>query len=62
MEELVTVYFEGNPLMWEAAAGYRIKIKLALPRIQQIDASKFFFLLPFFLVLVCWPNSCHADG
>lgn len=42
LEELVTVYFEGNPLMWEAAAGYRIKIKLALPRIQQIDASMFF--------------------
>ncbi|CAZ81285.1 unnamed protein product [Tuber melanosporum] len=39
LEELVTVYFEGNPLMREAAAGYRTKIKLALPRIKQIDAT-----------------------
>jgi protein phosphatase 1 regulatory subunit 7 len=41
MEDLVTVYFEGNPLQREAAATYRNKVKLALPRVQQIDASEF---------------------
>ncbi len=39
-EELDTVYFEGNPLQREAMATYRNKVKLALPQVKQIDASK----------------------
>lgn len=39
-EKLETVYFEGNPLQRAAGAMYRNKVKLALPRIKQIDASK----------------------
>jgi Leucine-rich repeat (LRR) protein len=39
-EELNTVYFEGNPLQTRAPALYRNKVRLALPQIQQIDASK----------------------
>lgn len=39
MEDLVTVYFEGNPLQREAATTYRNKVKLALPRVKQIDAT-----------------------
>lgn len=37
---LNTVYFEGNPLQLNNVAVYRNKIRLALPQIQQIDASK----------------------
>lgn len=40
---LTTVYFEANPLQTSSAATYRNKIRLALPQIQQIDASKFSF-------------------
>ena len=40
-EELQTVYFEGNPLQQRAPALYRNKVKLALPQVQQIDASEF---------------------
>jgi protein phosphatase 1 regulatory subunit 7 len=39
-KELKTVYFEGNPLQLRQPALYRNKIRLALPNIQQIDASK----------------------
>ena len=39
-EELETVYFEGNPLQLRQPALYRNKVRLALPRIKQIDASK----------------------
>lgn len=39
-KELTTVYFEANPLQLKSPALYRNKIKLALPQIQQIDASK----------------------
>ncbi|KAF3894803.1 Phosphatase 1 regulatory subunit [Trichophyton interdigitale] len=39
-EELNTVYFEGNPLQKAAPALYRNKVRLALPQIKQIDASK----------------------
>jgi protein phosphatase 1 regulatory subunit 7 len=39
-EELETVYFEGNPLQRQQPALYRNKIRLALPRVVQIDASK----------------------
>lgn len=42
-EELKTVYFEGNPLQTKSPALYRNKVRLALPQIQQIDASKFYF-------------------
>lgn len=38
-EELNTVYFEMNPLQLKNPALYRNKIRLALPQIQQIDAS-----------------------
>ncbi|EEP81770.1 protein phosphatases PP1 regulatory subunit sds22 [Uncinocarpus reesii 1704] len=40
-EELKTVYFEGNPLQLKAPALYRNKVRLALPHIQQIDATSF---------------------
>lgn len=39
-EKLVTVYFEANPMQFENPALYRNKVRLALPQIQQIDASK----------------------
>ena len=39
-EELETVYFEGNPLQLKGPAVYRNKVRLALPQIGQIDASK----------------------
>jgi len=38
-KKLNTVYFEANPLQLKNPALYRNKIKLALPQIQQIDAS-----------------------
>lgn len=40
-EELTTVYFEGNPLQRQNMVLYRNKIRLALPQIKQIDASKY---------------------
>lgn len=40
-EELETVYFEGNPLQRMQPALYRNKVRLALPQVRQIDASKF---------------------
>ncbi|KAF2126286.1 L domain-like protein [Dothidotthia symphoricarpi CBS 119687] len=39
-EELETVYFEGNPLQRSQPALYRNKVRLALPQVVQIDASK----------------------
>ena len=39
-DELKTVYFEMNPLQLRSPALYRNKVKLALPQVQQIDASK----------------------
>ncbi|MCJ1269968.1 hypothetical protein MMC22_009861 [Lobaria immixta] len=39
-KELSTVYFEGNPLQTKNATLYRNKVRLALPQIQQIDASR----------------------
>lgn len=39
-ESLVTVYFEGNPLQMRQPVLYRNKVRLALPRVKQIDASK----------------------
>lgn len=38
-KELNTVYLEMNPLQLKNPALYRNKIRLALPQIQQIDAS-----------------------
>ena len=38
-KELNTVYFEMNPLQLKNPALYRNKIRLALPQVQQIDAS-----------------------
>ncbi|CZT04021.1 probable regulatory subunit of protein phosphatase-1 [Rhynchosporium graminicola] len=38
-EQLNTVYFEGNPLQLRQPALYRNKVRLALPRIKQIDAT-----------------------
>jgi len=40
---LTTVYFEGNPLQLRQPVLYRNKVKLALPNIKQIDASKSLF-------------------
>lgn len=40
-EKLETVYFEANPLQLNGPAVYRNKIRLALPQIKQIDASKY---------------------
>ncbi|KAI9659269.1 MAG: hypothetical protein M1821_001526 [Bathelium mastoideum] len=40
LEELTTVYLEGNPLQLRQPAVYRNKVRLALPRVKQIDASK----------------------
>ncbi|RKF65500.1 Protein phosphatase 1 regulatory subunit SDS22 [Erysiphe neolycopersici] len=40
-KELVTVYFEGNPLQLKGPTVYRNKIKLALPQLLQIDACYF---------------------
>jgi hypothetical protein len=54
-EELETVYFEGNPLQRSQPALYRNKVKLALPRVVQIDASKSFPTLSSSL-------SCRSDG
>lgn len=39
-KQLKTVYFEGNPLQTNNAVMYRNKVRLSLPQIQQIDASK----------------------
>ncbi|KAL1391168.1 protein phosphatase-like protein PP1 regulatory subunit sds22 [Phyllosticta capitalensis] len=38
-ENLETVYFEGNPLQTRQPALYRNKVRLALPRVKQIDAT-----------------------
>ena len=53
-ENLETVYFEGNPLQTKGPAVYRNKVRLALPQIKQIDASKLVFL--FILWLGCVAN------
>ena len=45
MKELSTVYFEGNPLENKQRVLYRNKVRLALPNIRQIDASKCFSLI-----------------
>ncbi len=39
-KKLNTVYFEMNPLQLKNPALYRNKLRLALPHIHQIDASK----------------------
>lgn len=44
-EKLNTVYFEGNPLQLKGPALYRNKVRLTLPQVMQIDASKFSFLM-----------------
>lgn len=43
---LQTVYFEGNPLQTRGPAVYRNKVRLAIPHIMQIDASKSCLLAP----------------
>lgn len=40
-KELNTVYFEGNPLQLNNPVMYRNKVRLALPQLQQIDASEY---------------------
>ncbi|KAI9374832.1 hypothetical protein BJX61DRAFT_532091 [Aspergillus egyptiacus] len=42
-ENLKTVYFEGNPLQTKGPVVYRNKVRLAIPQIMQIDASKYSF-------------------
>lgn len=44
LEKLNTVYFEGNPLQLKAPALYRNKVRLMLPQVMQIDASKTFLI------------------
>ncbi|RDA95424.1 hypothetical protein CP533_5480 [Ophiocordyceps camponoti-saundersi (nom. inval.)] len=39
-QNLTTVYFEGNPLQLRNPTLYRNKVRLALPQVSQIDASK----------------------
>ena len=39
-ERLTTVYFEANPLQFQSPALYRNKVRMALPQVRQIDASK----------------------
>jgi len=39
-KKLSTVYFEGCPLQLRAPALYRNKVRLTLPQVMQIDASK----------------------
>ncbi|KAG9231901.1 hypothetical protein BJ875DRAFT_381903 [Amylocarpus encephaloides] len=39
-KKLNTVYFEGNPLHLKTPTLYRNKVRLALPQVMQIDASK----------------------
>ena len=36
-----TVYLERNPLQRKAGVNYRNKVRLAIPRIKQIDASEY---------------------
>jgi len=50
IEGLETVYFEANPLQLRAPALYRNKVRLSLPQVKQIDASKF------------QPNGCCRSG
>ncbi|KIH87911.1 adenylate cyclase [Sporothrix brasiliensis 5110] len=38
-KDLDTVYLEGNPLQLRAPALYRNKVRMALPQVQQIDAT-----------------------
>lgn len=41
-DELVkTVYFEGNPLHRQNEVLYKVKVRMALPEIEQIDASEY---------------------
>ncbi|KAF2148285.1 L domain-like protein [Myriangium duriaei CBS 260.36] len=40
-EKLSEVYFEGNPLQKSNEVLYRNKVRLALPRVTKIDASKY---------------------
>jgi protein phosphatase 1 regulatory subunit 7 len=40
MVKLNTVYFEGNPLQLKNPTLYRNKVRLMLPQVMQIDASK----------------------
>lgn len=39
MKDLDTVYLEANPLQKTAGANYRRKVMLALPQVNQIDAT-----------------------
>jgi len=45
-KKMETVYFEGNPLQTRGPAVYRNKVRLAIPHIKQIDASKLLSFLP----------------
>lgn len=39
LKNLETVYLEGNPCQVDDRANYRRKVMLALPQVQQIDAT-----------------------
>lgn len=56
-EKLETVYFEGNPLQLNGPAVYRNKVRLALPNIKQIDASK---SLASLSVSLLWHTHCFG--
>ena len=60
-ENLETVYFEGNPLQTRAEALYRNKVRLALPQIKQIDASKFEIFGDFTFHALTASNSLCAN-
>ena len=49
---LNTVYFEGNPLQKNAPVLYRNKVRLALPQVKQIDASKCLNLIALWIRLM----------
>ena len=56
-ENLETVYFEMNPLQLTGPAVYRNKVRLAVPQVRQIDASKLLFpdlLRRCFADLMCY--------
>lgn len=42
-KDLSEVYFEGNPVQKSNPVLYRNKVRLALPQVSKIDASKFLF-------------------
>lgn len=59
-ENLQTVYFEGNPLQTRAPALYRNKVRLAIPHIMQVDASKSYRLYLLMLTEILTKTKCSV--